>query len=266
MRFATWNVNGIRSVEKKGFLDWLQSSGADLVALQETKASPDQLSVFLKEPSGYRSYWASAQKAGYSGVAIYSKHEPVQVHEGIGIAQFDTEGRVLGLEFRDLVFISAYFPNSQRDHARLPYKLAFCEAFGHWVEAFRARGLRVIVCGDLNIAHRAIDLKNPKANEANAGFLPEERSWMETWVSTGLRLSADRSCAPWVDAFRHLHPEARDQYTWWSYRPGVRERNIGWRLDYFITSPEVRAQIAMVKHEMHVTGSDHCPVVMDLVS
>lgn len=263
MRFATWNVNGIRSVEKKGFLEWLESSGADCVALQETKASPDQLSVFLREPAGYQSYWASAQKAGYSGVAIYSKHTPKEVHTGIGLPICDAEGRVLALEFSDLVFISTYFPNSQRDHARLPEKLEFCEAFGRWAEGFRARGLRVVVCGDLNIAHREIDLKNPKANQDNAGFLPEERAWMEKWVGTGLQHGVEVR-EPWVDAFRYLHPDARDQYTWWSYRPGVRERNIGWRLDYFVTSPEVRSQISSVTHEMHVKGSDHCPVVLEL--
>ncbi len=252
MRIATWNVNGIRAAERGGFVKWFENEAADVVCLQEIKATPAQLTEELMHPLGYHSYWNPAEKAGYSGTAIYSKAEPTRVVHGMGVPEFDTEGRVLTAEFGDLAVISAYFPNSQRDHARLGYKLAFCDAMHRYLEKLRSDGRHVVLCGDLNIAHRAIDLRNPKQNEANAGFLPEERDWMERFLNSG-----------YVDAFRHFEPGA-GHYTWWSYRPGVREKNIGWRLDYHIVNREFveRMKSSVIRPE--VRGSDHCPVLLDL--
>jgi exodeoxyribonuclease-3 len=252
MKIATWNVNGLRSAGSKGFLEWLASSEVDAACLQETKARPEQLEEGLRHPARYFSAFAPAEKPGYSGVAIYAKKEPLDVWQGLGDPEFDREGRVLGVEFKDFALVSAYFPNSQRDHARLPFKLRFCDAILKKLEALRASGKNVAICGDFNIAHREIDLKNPKANAKNAGFLPEERAWMDRFVAAG-----------WVDAFRRFEP-GPGHYTWWSYRPGVRAKNIGWRLDYFFVNPEFSERVAGARHSPRVMGSDHCPVEMSL--
>ncbi|NUM89110.1 MAG: exodeoxyribonuclease III, partial [Bdellovibrionales bacterium] len=224
MRLMSWNVNGVRAAQRNGFLGWLSNSDADVVAIQETKASPDQLDQSLISPPGYRSFWHSAEKAGYSGVAVYTRVDPLQVTEGIGAAEFDREGRVLQLEFRDFVLINAYFPNSQREHARLPYKLAFCDAMLKHCARLGKKGKNVVICGDFNIAHEEIDLKNPKSNRDNAGFLPEERAWMTKFLAAGH-----------ADVFREREP-GPGHYTWWSYRPGVREKNVGWRIDYHVVN------------------------------
>lgn len=250
MKFATWNVNGLRSVTGKGFMKWFEESDLDFVCLQEIKAKAEQLSEDVRYPRGYHSFFFSAEKPGYSGVAIYAKREPLAVREGIGMPQFDGEGRVLELEYKDFDLISAYFPNSQRDHARLPYKLAFLRAIQDRLEAKRAAGRHVLICGDFNIAHKEIDLKNPKSNRNNAGFLPEERAWLDGFTQAG-----------WIDAFREFE-KGPDHYTWWSNRPGVRERNIGWRLDYFFVNPEFRDRLKAASHAPHVMGSDHCPVLL----
>lgn len=252
MRITTWNVNGIRAAERGGFLKWFDSEQADVVCLQEIKATPDVLSEELLHPKGYHSYWHPAQKAGYSGTAIYSKTEPTNIRYGMGIPEFDSEGRVIEAEFGELSVISAYFPNSQRDHARLGYKLKFCDAMFHHLERLRSAGKHVVLCGDYNIAHRAIDLRNPKSNEKNAGFLPEERDWMERFLSTG-----------YVDAFRHFEPGA-GHYTWWSYRPGVREKNVGWRIDYHCVNRELTDRLKSSVILADVRGSDHCPVRLEL--
>lgn len=251
-QLASWNVNGIRAASRNGFADWFEDVGADIVCLQETKARPEQLEEPLLHLGGYHSFWHSAEKPGYSGVAIYSRHEPLRVQEGLGIAEFDREGRVLVAEYPDFVLVNAYFPNSQRDHARLGYKLEFCKAMLEFLESKRKEGKNTVLCGDFNIAHRPIDLKNPKSNEDNAGFLPEERAWMDRFVSLG-----------YLDTFRYFHPEP-DQYTWWSYRPGVRERNIGWRLDYFAVNGEFEDRLRGADHQPQIRGSDHCPVVLKL--
>ncbi len=252
MKLLSWNVNGIRAAHKAGFLSWFEAQGADVIALQEIKATPDVLDQSLHHPGGYHSFWNPAEKPGYSGTAVYSRHEPLAVRNGLGIPEFDREGRVLEVEFKDLVLLNCYFPNSQRDHARLPYKLAFCDAMLKHCDAIRARGKHVIVCGDYNIAHQEIDLKNPKTNMDNAGFLPEERAWMTKFLASG-----------YSDVFREREPGA-GHYTWWSYRPGIRDRNIGWRLDYHCVNSELRDRVAGAAHQPHIKGSDHCPVELVL--
>jgi exodeoxyribonuclease III len=252
MRLFTWNVNGIRSVASKGFGQWLETHHPDIVAVQEIKARPEQLEPSLVQPNGYHAVWFPAQKPGYSGVAVYSKAEPTHVRYGLGTEEFDNEGRVVEVEFKNFVLLNAYFPNSQRDHARLDYKLAFCDAMRRRLDTLRNEGKHFLLCGDFNIAHKEIDLKNPKQNLNNAGFLPAERSWMDQLLAAG-----------YVDTFREFHPEP-GHYTWWSYRPGVREKNIGWRLDYFVCNPEFKDRLEDAAHHPMVHGSDHCPVELRL--
>jgi exodeoxyribonuclease-3 len=252
MRLFTWNVNGVRSVRAKGFEDWFVREAPDVVCMQEIKCLPEQLDERVVHPDGYHSVWFPAEKKGYSGLAIYSKHEPRSVTHGLGIPEFDREGRVLSVEYEGFTLVNAYFPNSQRDHARLPYKLAFCEAMHRHLDSLRAQGKHLLLCGDFNIAHREIDLRNPKQNLKNAGFLPEERAWMDRLLEAG-----------YVDTFRLFTPDP-GHYTWWSYRPGVREKNIGWRLDYFVCNPELKDRVKGVNHHPLVLGSDHCPVEIEL--
>ncbi len=252
MKLISWNVNGIRAAERNGFLNWFDQQNADIVCVQEIKASPDQITIDMLHPLKYNSFWFPAQKPGYSGTAIYSRKEPLAIKEGIGLPQFDSEGRILVAEYPNFTLLNAYFPNSQREHTRLGYKLEFCQAIYEYCETLRKQGKSVILCGDFNIAHREIDLKNPKANEKNAGFLPEERAWMQSFLNHG-----------YIDTFRNFTPEG-GHYTWWSYRPGVREKNIGWRLDYFCVDPSLRDRLKSVVHQPEVRGSDHCPVVLEL--
>ena len=254
MKISSWNVNGIRAAGRAGFLDWFEKENADIVCVQEAKANQEQLDPSLLHPGGYFSYWHPAEKAGYSGVAIYSRREPVGLQYGIGVKEIDSEGRVLIAEYPDFTLINSYFPNSQREHQRLDYKLSFCKKFLEFCQDLRSKGKQLVICGDLNIAHREIDLKNPKSNQKNAGFLPEERAWMDQFLGAG-----------YVDGFRHFN-QSPDQYTWWSYRPGVREKNIGWRLDYFIVNQEFKDRLAEVAHRTEVKGSDHCPVNLELFS
>ena len=252
MKLISWNVNGIRAVGRAGFLDWLGRENADVVALQEIKAFPEQLEEPLRNPQGYQSIWHPAKKPGYSGVAVYSRVEPISVTHGIGEEEFDFEGRVLQVEFKDFILINSYFPNSQRDHARLDYKLRFCARMLKHTESLRKKGKHVVLCGDFNIAHEEIDLRNPKTNHKNAGFLPEERAWMSQFLKTG-----------YVDAFRKFTPDP-DHYTWWSYRPGVREKNIGWRLDYHVVNQELADRLKRAEIHPLVRGSDHCPVLLEI--
>jgi len=252
MRILSWNVNGIRACQRAGFLDWFAKEAADIVCIQETKAQVEQLEAELAEPLGYHSVWHSALKRGYSGVATFSKRKPTRVQVGLGNKSFDDEGRVLETEFRGFVLINAYFPNSQRDHARLPYKLRFCRELAKHMQGLVDAGKNVVLCGDYNIAHREIDLANPKTNQKNAGFLPQERAWMEKMTGAG-----------WVDAFRDQCDEP-GHYTWWSYRPGVRDRNIGWRLDMFLINSALRRRLAESQHHPEVRGSDHCPIELRL--
>ena len=274
MKIISWNVNGIRAVEKKDFIPWLLSSGADVVCIQETKANPGQLSRELLSPGAqhdgeddeaplfshlteqrsgisYHSYFSSAKKAGYSGTAIYSLTEPDKV-ETLGIDEFDDEGRTTAAFFGKLVVISAYFPNSQGEGARLPYKLAFCDAIYKYCSRLNSEGYDTVLCGDYNIAHKAIDLANPKSNEKNAGYLPEERAWMDFFTSNGF-----------TDTFRKFCAEP-GQYTWWSYRMRAREKNVGWRIDYQCVNDSLAAHVKSSSILSSVLGSDHCPIMLEL--
>jgi exodeoxyribonuclease-3 len=254
MHLVSWNVNGLRAVHKKGFLDWFEIQKADIVCLQEIKVKPDQLAETpeLLNPLRYHAFWHPAQKPGYSGLVVYTKKQPLSVSEGIGIESIDSEGRVLELEFKDFTLLNTYFPNSQRDHARLDYKLEFCDKILRHMEKLRAQGKNIVICGDFNIAHQEIDLKNPKSNMKNAGFLPDERAWMDKFIAH-----------KYTDAFRHFE-KGPGHYTWWSYRPGVREKNIGWRLDYFFVNSDFQDRLKTVQHLPDVMGSDHCPVMLNL--
>ncbi len=251
MKIGSWNVNGIRAVSKTGFLNWLDQSDLQVIGLQETKAQKEQLEETILSPKGYASFWHSATDKGYSGVSFYYKKEPLNVIEGIGDPEIDCEGRVLTFEYKNFYFVNAYFPNSGRDHKRLPFKLKFCKKMYQFLNRLRERK-NVVICGDFNIAHQEIDLANPKSNKKNAGFLPEERAWMSDFLQEN-----------YVDVFRYFSADPA-HYTWWSYRPGVRQKNIGWRLDYFCTDKEFIKNIKQMKHLNDVWGSDHCPIVLEM--
>lgn len=252
MKLASWNVNGIRACSQKGFLKWFEALDADVVCIQENKAQVNQCDASIVNPLKYHSSWHSAQRKGYSGVTTFSKKEPINIYSGMDIPEFDVEGRVLTFEYPDFILINAYFPNSQDAGARIAYKVRFCEAILKYCESFRKKGKNVILCGDYNIAHKAIDLKNPKANEKNAGYLPEERAWMDKFTGTG-----------YVDAFRKFE-QGPDHYTWWTYRFNAREKNVGWRIDYFCSNPEFEDRLKKCYHQPEVFGSDHCPVILEI--
>lgn len=245
MKFISWNVNGLRAVFGKGFPDIIKELDADFVCLQETKMQAGQLDAELPT---YTSYWNFAEKKGYSGTAIYTRHEPLSVAYGIDIPEHDTEGRVITLEYPDFYLVTVYVPNSQDDLRRLGYRVT-------WEDDFRAylgeldKKKPVIVCGDLNVAHKEIDLKNPKSNRKNAGFTDEERGKFQELLDAGF-----------VDTFRHFYPDQRDIYSWWSYRFKARERNSGWRIDYFVTSERLVPRLTSAKIHTEIYGSDHCPV------
>ncbi len=249
----SWNVNGIRAVQKKGFLEWLQETQPDILGVQETKAHPDQLDHELKEISGYHIYWASAERKGYSGVALYSRLEPTSVQIGLGIDEYDVEGRTIVADYDDFVLITAYFPNGSRDHSRVPFKMAYKEAFLTYCNNLRDQGRSVVFCGDVNTAHREIDLARPKENQNTTGFLPEERAWIDNVVEEG-----------YIDTFRHLYPGKEDAYSWWAYWGQARERNVGWRIDYFFTTPDLTDRITAAEIHSDVHGSDHCPISLTL--
>lgn len=250
LRLISWNVNGIRAVEKKGFCDLVAELDADVLAIQETKAQPDQLSDTLKNIDGYTSYWHSAEKKGYSGVAFYTRKTPLKVFPGIGNDIFDREGRVLTLEFADFFLVNIYFPNSGEGLKRLHYKLDFNRHLLGFTEELR-KTKPVILCGDFNVAHKPIDLKNPDKNTKNAGYTPEERDWMDSFLEAG-----------YTDTFR-MFCEDPDQYTWWSYRFNARARNIGWRIDYFCVDEAASEHVVDASILAEVYGSDHCPVVLE---
>ncbi|MBF0275490.1 MAG: exodeoxyribonuclease III [Nitrospinae bacterium] len=246
-KLITWNVNGIRAVIKKDFLSWLDEEQPDILAIQETKAHPEQLTDEILKPKGYKTFWMSAEKKGYSGVALLTKKEPLSV-QPLGVDEFDSEGRVLIAEYENFFLINGYFPNSQEAGKRLDYKLRYCNEILRKSNEYKRDGKCVIICGDLNIAHKPIDLANPKRNEGNPGYLPEERAWMDSFVSEG-----------YVDAFRMFNQEP-EQYTWWSYRFQARANNIGWRIDYFCINEEFSHYIQDATILNSVMGSDHCPV------
>ena len=246
-RIASWNVNGIRAAEKKGLFPWLQARKPDILCLQETKAHTDQLTEEFLDQEEYESHFISGEKRGYSGVALYSRERPRSISP-LGVDDFDREGRVLVAEYGDFILVNAYFPNSQAEGARLSYKIEFCEAIKEFCDAVRARGTDVVICGDFNIAHKPIDLANPKSNEGNPGFLPEERAWMDRFIGAG-----------YLDTFRMFTPEG-GHYSWWSYRFNAREKNIGWRIDYHCVSPGMKGRVKDAVILPDVMGSDHCPV------
>ncbi len=250
---VSWNVNGLRAAHRKGFLEWLYETQPDVLGIQETKCHPDQLVDELRQPTGYYTYWASAEKKGYSGVALYSKKEPQSVQIGLGISEYDREGRTIVADYEDYVLITAYFPNGSRDHSRVPFKMAYKADFLDFCIDLRASGRRVIFCGDVNTSHQDIDLARPRQNKNTTGFLPEERAWIDTIVSQG-----------YVDTYRALYPEQTGAYSWWSYIGGARGRNVGWRLDYFFVSEDLQPNIVGAAIHADVPGSDHCPVSLTL--
>ena len=249
MKLITWNVNGLRACLGKGFLDFFHEIDADMVCLQETKLQPHQIELDLP---GYHIYWNSAEKKGYSGTALITKTEPLSVAYGIGIPEHDTEGRVITAEYQDFYLVCCYTPNAQNELARIDYRM-------DWEDAFRAYLMEldktkpVILCGDLNVAHQEIDLKNPKTNRGNAGFSDQEREKMTALLSSGF-----------ADTFRVLYPDKTGAYTWWSYRFNARKNNAGWRIDYFLVSERLRSRIRQAEILTEVTGSDHCPVLLEL--
>ena len=247
-KFISWNVNGLRAVIGKGFWEYFDSADADIFCLQEIKLSEGQLDC---EKEGYHIYWNYAEKKGYSGTAIFSKKEPLSVSYGIGIEEHDHEGRVITLEFDDYYFITCYTPNSQNELKRLDYRMTWEDDFRIYLKKLNEKK-GVILCGVLNVAHEEIDIKNPKTNHHNAGFTDEERGKMTELLSAGF-----------VDSFRYFYPEQADIYSWWSYRFHAREKNAGWRIDYFIVSEDIKERMKDAKIHTDVMGSDHCPIELD---
>ena len=253
MRLYSWNVNGIRSAASRGFLSWLDAEKPDVLCLQETKASLTDLPQTIVEPAHYTSYWAEGQRRGYSGVATYTKRPVALWRTGLGLDRFDTEGRVVVTDLGDFELYNIYFPNGKASPERLAYKLEFYDAFLAHIEARVSSGHPAIFCGDVNTAHHPIDIARPKENEKISGFLPEERAVLDLWVEHG-----------WVDSFRHFYPDQREAYTWWSMRTRARERNIGWRLDYFFVHKSLMGLVKGAGIESGVTGSDHCPIWLEI--
>lgn len=249
MKFISWNVNGLRACIQKGFLDFFRETDADFFCLQETKLQEGQIALDLP---GYEQYWCYAQKKGYSGTAIFTKHTPLSVSYGIGVEALDTEGRVITLEYPDFYLVTCYTPNAQRELARIDHRLQWEEAFRKYLMDLDAKK-SVVLCGDLNVAHKEIDLKNPASNRGNAGFSDEERQAFSTLLESGF-----------TDTFRHLYPEATGCYSWWSYMFHAREKNAGWRIDYFLVSDRLKDRITSASIHAHVMGSDHCPVELVL--
>ena len=252
MRILSWNVNGIRAAYKKGILDWLKEEDPDILCIQETKAHPDQLSDDLKKPGGYESYFSSAEKKGYSGVVIYTKHKPKKVEHGFGIKKFDSEGRILVAEYPKFVLMSIYYPNGKASAERLKYKMEFYDAFLKFTNKLKKQGKNIIVCGDVNTAHKEIDIARPKENEKISGFLPEERAWIDKFLSNG-----------YLDTFRMFNNEP-DNYTWWDQITRARDRNVGWRIDYFYVNEEFKKNVKDAFILADVMGSDHCPIGIEI--
>lgn len=249
MKFISFNVNGLRACLQKGFMDYFHSEAADFFCLQETKMQPDQAQL---DTPGYAQYFNSAVKKGYSGTAIFAKHEPLSVSYGIGIEEHDQEGRVITLEYDEFYLITCYTPNAQRGLTRLEYRMKWEDDFLAYIKALDAKK-PIILCGDLNVAKEEIDLKNAKSNRGNAGFTDEERDAMRRLLGEGF-----------VDTFRYLYPDQTGAYSWWSYMFNARANNAGWRIDYFIVSERLKEKIRQARIDAHVLGSDHCPVVLEL--
>ena len=249
MRLISWNVNGIRACVTKGFEDYFKEADADIFCIQESKMQEGQLELDLP---GYHQYWNYAEKKGYSGTAIFTKKEPVNVTYGIGIDEHDHEGRVITLEYENYYMITVYTPNSQNELKRLDYRMIWEDAFRDYLKELASKK-SVIVCGDMNVAHNEIDLKNPKTNRKNAGFTDEERSKITELLGSGF-----------IDTFRYFYPDQTDIYSWWSYRFKAREKNAGWRIDYFLTSEDLKDKLVDAKIHTEIFGSDHCPVELEI--
>lgn len=254
-KLLSWNVNGIRAVQRKGFLDWLREVNPDILAMQEIRATPDQMDTDLREPEGYHAYWYPAEKKGYSGVGLYTKQKPLNVQYGLGIEEFDSEGRTMIVEYPHFTLINAYFPSGTRGLTRVDFKMAYNDAFLETCERIRGKNhsTPLIFCGDVNTAHKEIDLTYPKANENTSGFMPIERAWLDKIFGMG-----------YVDTFRHFYPEATERYSWWTSRANARQRNVGWRIDYVIVTEDLVPNLKDAHILPEVMGSDHCPVGVDL--
>ena len=249
MRFVSWNVNGLRACMQKGFLDYFNAAGADFFCLQETKLQEGQIELNL---DGYEQYWNYAQKKGYSGTAVFTRHKPIGVKYGMGIPEMDTEGRLITLEFEDFYLVTCYTPNAQRELARLDFRLEWEKHFSQYLldlDSIKP----VVVCGDLNVEHQEIDLKNPKANRGSAGFSDEERACFTSLLDCGF-----------TDTFRFLYPDTTGVYSWWSYMFKARQNNAGWRIDYFLVSNRLQGKISEASIHTDILGSDHCPVSLEL--
>jgi exodeoxyribonuclease III len=247
IKLISWNVNGLRACMEKGFLEYFQEVDADMFCIQETKLQPGQINLDLE---GYEQYWNYAVKKGYSGTAIFTKKKPLRVIYGLDIEKHDQEGRIITLEFEGFYLVNVYTPNSQRGLARLEYRMEWEDTFKNYLKQLEKKK-PLMICGDLNVAHKEIDLKNPKSNKKNAGFTDEERGKMSALLEDGF-----------IDSFRYFYPDKEDAYTWWSYMAKAREKNIGWRIDYFLVSEALKSQLAEAQIHSHILGSDHCPVML----
>lgn len=254
MKIISWNVNGIRAAAKKGLIDWFEKERPDILCIQETKIQDEQISDELRKVTGYHSYWSFAEKKGYSGVVTYSSSEPAELRHGFGMEKrFDSEGRIVAAEYPEFILFNIYFPNGKMSEERLQYKLDFYDAALEHFESLRKKGKSLVICGDFNTAHNEIDLARPQDNEQTSGFLRIERDWMDKLEDKG-----------YIDTFRKLHPDTRDAYSWWSMRARARERNVGWRLDYFYISPDIFNKVRRAEIMQDVKGSDHCPVLLEI--
>jgi exodeoxyribonuclease III len=254
LRLFSWNVNGLRACNRNGFLKWFLQVRPDALGVQEVRARPEQLEDEVRAPAGYDVQLHPADRNGYSGVALYSRRAPESVRlGGLDDERFDREGRLIIADYDDFVLFNGYFPNGGQDLSRVPFKLEFSEAVLQHAQGLRQKGRSIVICGDVNTAHQEIDLANPKSNRRNTGFLPEERAWVTRLIDHG-----------YVDIFRQLHPDEPEHYTWWSNRKGIRERNIGWRIDYFFISSDLVDRVVDARIHPLVMGSDHCPIELEL--
>lgn len=252
IKLLSWNVNGIRAIYKKGFIDWFTKENPDILCIQETKAREEQLSDDLINIKGYQSYFCAGERKGYSGVALYTKEKPISIKRGFGKKKFDNEGRILISEYPGFYLFNIYFPNGKKNAERLKYKMDFYDSFLATVKKLKKAGKKIVICGDVNTAHNEIDIARPKENEKISGFLPEERAWIDKFIDAGF-----------IDTFRIFHDDP-DQYTWWDMITRARERNVGWRIDYFFISDNMKKQIKDAFILPEVMGSDHCPIGIEI--
>ncbi len=252
MKIVTYNVNGIRAAMSKGLIDWISQVSPDVLCVQEIKANPDQVGVFEFEELGYHHYWYPAQKKGYSGVAIFTKQKPKHIEYGCGIKEYDDEGRILRIDFEEFSVMSVYHPSGSSGDLRQAFKMEWLEAFLNYINQLKATYPNLVICGDFNICHKAIDIHNPKSNANTSGFLPEEREWMEQFINSGF-----------VDSFRYFNQEPH-QYSWWSYRAGSRAKNLGWRIDYNFVTENLKNRISRSVILPSAIHSDHCPVLLEM--